>query len=192
MQKSSTHYVCDEFKMRTLILALAFAAALAPQAGAAPAVTADDIYGRWRLPANGSIIEMYKCGARLCCKVVSVSDRRRRDDHNPNPALRKRPLVGVMLMTSGRRSGSRSFVGDVYSTLDGQTYRGTLNVVGKNQITLVGCTPIIPICEAITFMRVKPHVAKGAVSGAKAEKVKAMEGQTVKRLKKTLNQAVSR
>jgi uncharacterized protein (DUF2147 family) len=169
--------------MRTSILALAFAAALAPRAGAAPAVTADDIYGRWRLPSNGSIIEMYKCSGHLCAKVVSVKDPRRRDSRNPNPALRKRSLVGVMLMKDGRRSGSRSFVGDVYSTLDGQTYRGTLNVVAKNQITLVGCTPIIPICEAITFTRVKPPVAKSGASATKNGKART-DGQTTRRLKK--------
>lgn len=147
--------------MKTTLVATAFTALFISQANAGPAATAEDIFGRWRVPSNGSVVEIYKCGARLCCKVVSVKDPRRRDAHNPNPALRNRPLVGVMLMNGGRRSGARSYVGDVYSTLDGQTYRGTLNVISKNQITLVGCASVLPICEAVTFTRVKPRAAKG-------------------------------
>jgi uncharacterized protein (DUF2147 family) len=167
-RKDSIRVIVGEPDMKTAFFALTAAAFLAQQADAAPAVTAEDIYGKWRVPSNGSVVEIYKCGARLCCKVISVKDPRRRDIRNPNPALRHRPLVGVMLMNDGRRSGARSYVGDVYSTLDGQTYRGTLNVIGKNQITLVGCASILPICEAVTFTRLKQPPPTRQPESAKA------------------------
>jgi uncharacterized protein (DUF2147 family) len=123
-------------------------------AGVAQAQTAEDAFGTWRHPENGSLISVYQCGGGLCAKVTKVADPNRKDDKNPDPKLRTRPVVGVVIMSGAKKSGANSWSGKLYNTQDGETYNGTVTVVNKNTLKLEGCVLGGIICQGPTWTRV--------------------------------------
>ena len=134
--------------------ALLFAGGALVAAGTAQAQTAEDAFGTWRHPENGSLISVYQCGGGLCAKVVKVTDPSRKDDKNLDPKLRTRPVVGVVIMSGAKKSGASSWSGKLYNTQDGETYNGTVTVVDKNTLKLQGCVLGGIICQGPTWTRV--------------------------------------
>ena len=139
--------------MRMIVIG-ALAALGAFGAGSAFAQTADDAFGTWRHPENGSLIEIYKCGGGLCAKVTKVADPSRKDDKNPDPKLRSRPVVGVVIMNGAKKTGDKTWAGKLYNTQDGDTYNGTVTVVSKTTLKLEGCVLGGMICQGPTWTRV--------------------------------------
>ena len=63
----------------------------------------------------------------------------RRDDLNPDPALRERPLLGLTIMTSFKADGdSRWKGGSVYDPNSGKTYKCKLNLIDANTLEVRG------------------------------------------------------
>lgn len=139
--------------MSPLLISLAIAAALALPA-AARAQTADDAFGTWRHPENGSHVEMYRCGQDLCAKIVKVVDAQKADDKNPDAAKRTRPIVGLVIMQGAKKTGSASWAGSLYNRADGKTYSGTITVKSKDALDLAGCVAVV-LCKTVTWTRVK-------------------------------------
>jgi uncharacterized protein (DUF2147 family) len=135
-----------------LVACLIASAMLWPTSGFAQ--TADDAFGIWRHPENGSHVEMYKCGANLCAKIVKVVDGQKTDDKNPDAAKRSRPVVGLVIMSGAKKTGSASWAGSLYNRADGGTYSGTITVKNKDAIDLAGCTAVV-LCKTLTWTRVK-------------------------------------
>ena len=118
------------------------------------AQTAEDAFGNWRHPENGSHVEVYKCGEGLCAKVTKVTDGQKTDDKNPDAAKKSRPIVGLVIMQGAKKSGATSWQGQLYNRADGGQYAGTITVKSKDQIDLSGCTAVI-ICKTVSWSRVK-------------------------------------
>ncbi len=120
--------------------------------------TADKVMGTWLVPSNGSHVKFYKCGG-LCGKVVKVKDPSRKDIHNPNPKLRKRSVVGVVIMSGGKKISKNQWKGRLYSTKNGGTYNGYITVVSPSKLTLQGCLGAKILgglnCETQNWSRIK-------------------------------------
>lgn len=138
--------------MRQRLAALVTAAVMLP--GVSSAQTAEDAFGVWRHPENGSHVEMYKCGGGLCAKIVKVVDAQKTDDKNPDAARRGRPVVGLVIMSGAKKTAANSWAGSIYNRADGGTYSGTITVKSKDALDLAGCTAII-LCKTLTWTRVK-------------------------------------
>lgn len=138
--------------MRQRLAALVTAAVMLP--GVSSAQTAEDAFGVWRHPENGSHVEMYKCGGGLCAKIVKVVDAQKTDDKNPDAARRSRPVVGLVIMSGAKKTAANSWAGSIYNRADGGTYSGTITVKSKDALDLAGCTAII-LCKTLTWTRVK-------------------------------------
>jgi uncharacterized protein (DUF2147 family) len=141
--------------MRIAKIALVSAGLLICGAGQGWAQTAEDAFGVWEHPDNGSHIKIAKCGGGLCATIVSVKDNSRVDDKNPDPKLRKRPIKGITIMSGGKKTGKATWSGKLYNTQDGQTYNGTVTVVDKNHLKLQGCVLGGIICQGPTWTRVQ-------------------------------------
>lgn len=122
--------------------------------GLAVADAADQAFGIWRHPENGSHVEMSKCGDRLCAKIVSVEDDQKTDDKNPDAALRSRPIIGLPIMTGAKKTGPASWSGLLYNRADGKTYAGTITVKSTDTLDLAGCVLSV-FCKTLTWTRVK-------------------------------------
>lgn len=140
--------------MKTILMMFLLAGGMAYTAGSASAQTADDAFGTWRHPDNGSHISIYQCGGGLCAKVVKVADPSRKDEKNPDAKLRTRPVVGIVIMNGAKKSGDKAWSGKLYNTQDGDTYNGTVTVVSKNTLKLEGCVMGGLICQGPTWTRV--------------------------------------
>ncbi len=138
---------------RTFFIVLATASGLA-LAQPAVAQTADDAFGTWRHPENGSLVEIYKCGDGLCAKIAKVTDGQKTDDKNPDTAKRSRSVIGLVIMQGAKKSGDKAWSGTLYNRADGGSYAGTITVKGKDQIDLSGCTAVV-ICKTVTWARAK-------------------------------------
>lgn len=141
--------------MRFVMTALMSAGLLVLGVGQSWAQKAEDAFGVWEHPDNGSHIRISKCGAGLCATIVKVKDPARTDVNNPDPAKRKRPVKGVTIMSGGKKTGAKTWSGKLYNTQDGQTYNGTLTVVDKNHLKLQGCVLGGLICQGPTWSRIK-------------------------------------
>jgi uncharacterized protein (DUF2147 family) len=141
--------------MHKFFKAMAITAAPFLCATPAFAVSEGDLVGVWRHPDNGSHIQIYQCGESACAKVVSVADPGRKDVHNPNPKLRDRPVVGVVIMNGGKKVGPLKWQGRLYNTLDGGTYSGTLELVSEKQLKLSGCILGGLLCDSRIWTKMR-------------------------------------
>lgn len=139
--------------MKTLSAVLSCILAVALHSAPAAAQSADDAVGTWRHPGNGSLIRLYKCGARLCGSIAKVTDGQKVDSKNPNPAKRKRSVIGMQILNA-KRQGSNKWSGSLYNRTDGKTYSGSVTVKSKNSLTLSGCSLGI-FCKSATWTRVR-------------------------------------
>lgn len=132
----------------------AVAAAIALGATSALAQKAEDAFGVWLNPDNGTNIEMYKCGAALCAKIAKVTDGQKTDDKNPDAAKRNQPIVGLVIMSDAKKSGDNKWAGTLYNRENGKSYSGTIAVKSKDALDLSGCVAAI-LCKTVTWTRVK-------------------------------------
>jgi len=120
---------------------------------------AADPQGTWVL-SNGDItVKVGSCGGAVCGRLVALKKpldkegRPKSDKHNPDPALRKRPLIGVTVLSSMKPKDSTSWVGGtIYNPDDGKTYSASMQLAGdtmKVQACLMGI-----LCQTKNFKRV--------------------------------------
>jgi uncharacterized protein (DUF2147 family) len=141
--------------VRILPAATAGLLALALACGPASAQSADDAFGVWLNPDNGSNIEFYKCGGEgLCAKLTKVTDGQKTDDKNPDPAKRNQPIVGLVIMENAKKSGANKWSGTLYNRESGKSYSGTITIKSKDAADLSGCVAMV-LCRTVTWTRVK-------------------------------------
>src|SRR6476660_2272707 len=86
---------------------------------------ADDPSGVWRLDSGKVTVKVEQCGAELCANIVGLKEPTYKDGtpkidrHNVDPALRKRPLMGLNVLSDMKPSGENSWKGAIYNADDG-------------------------------------------------------------------------
>ena len=137
--------------MRILLFALLalVSATYRPVSRTAAPPAADAILGRWMTADRSGIIQVYAQQGVYAGKIVGP-DAPRLDAKNPDPALRKRPLLGVVLLQGFRYDDGVWEKGTIYDPKDGKTYScvlrlknaGAMEVRGYVGISLFGRTEI--------------------------------------------------
>ena len=103
--------------------------------------------GVWSSEGDDSHIEIEKCGIHLCGSIVWLKDplgpdgKDAIDSNNPDPALRKRRLVGLPLLSAFEQSSTDPAQwtdGRIYDPDDGRTYSCKITVVDRNSLRLRG------------------------------------------------------
>jgi uncharacterized protein (DUF2147 family) len=112
----------------------------------------DDILGVWNNQEKDARIEIYHCGEKYCGKVVSLNEpdyppgskegvpgTPKLDHNNPDPILRKTPILGIKIMYDFVYDGDNKWVsGKVYDPKNGKTYSGKITLVSPNELNLRG------------------------------------------------------
>ncbi|MGA0531928.1 DUF2147 domain-containing protein [Hansschlegelia sp. KR7-227] len=135
----------------------AFFAAAAVVALAAPVFAAPAPTGVWSMPNGKAQVRIADCGGALCATLVALkkpTDKQGRpkvDKHNPNPALRSRPVIGVSLVRA--RPDGADWAGDFYNPDDGRTYAGRIMADGADRLKLRGCVLGL-VCKTQVLTRV--------------------------------------
>jgi len=109
---------------------------------------ADKIIGLYWSPEKNAKIEIYKKGEKYFGKSIWVQNPRK-DNLNPNEALRKRDILGIELLTNFNYEDGTYTDGNIYDPKSGKTYNckmtlngDELNVRGYVGISLFGVTKI--------------------------------------------------
>jgi uncharacterized protein (DUF2147 family) len=122
-------------------------------ASASPSFAATSVSGRWYTEEKDSIVQIGQCGPVVCGKVAKVlraapNGGKPVDANNPDPALRNRPIEGIILLSGFKDSGDE-WEGQIYDPRAGKTYRSTLKKQPDGTLRVKGC--LGPFCRAVKF-----------------------------------------
>jgi uncharacterized protein (DUF2147 family) len=102
--------------------------------------------GIWLTQAGDAKVRVGRCGAGICGVVVWLKEpidpqtgKPQVDDKNPNPALARRPIIGLSLFSGMRPSGPNRWSGQIYNADDGKTYASNISVSGPGTLKVEGC-----------------------------------------------------
>ena len=136
------------------------AAAFALTAGAA--LAADPAEGEWLVQGGDARVRIAPCPARadrLCGVVVWLKAPRdetgqpKHDAHNPDAALRSRPIIGLQLIRDFNAAGDGRWEGGkIYDPKTGRTYAAKLRVAADGTLKVDGC--VMMFCQTQTWTRV--------------------------------------
>lgn len=138
---------------RSAILFVLLAALLG--ATAAHAESADGI---WLTQAGDARVRIGKCGGGICGNIVwlrephdTATGQPATDSKNPNPALARRPMIGLPLFSGMQPSGPNKWSGQIYNADDGSTYASSVTVTDADSLRVEGC--VGALCGGETWTR---------------------------------------
>ena len=127
--------------MKSILATLALAPALLAAAPAAQ--DANAVIGRWKTETRNSIVEIRRCGASICGRILASEALRTnptlKDSRNRDTALRGRPLRGLQILGGFRQDGKGWSGGTIYNPEDGKTYDADITLTDANTLSLRGC-----------------------------------------------------
>ncbi len=99
-------------------------------------ISPDMYLGKWRL-TGGSVIEIYRDGNVFEGRVIQRSifplyNRDGLDNNNPNPVLRKRAIIGLIILKDLHFKERELSGGSIYNTDSGKTYKVKLLIDEDN------------------------------------------------------------
>lgn len=123
--------------MRTLLLSIAFMFSAPLHAGA------DDVLGVWKTNEGGGHVELYKNGETLEGKIVGgeVDEvKETKDVKNPDPALRDRELLGVVIVSAMKYDPDDDAWkgGQLYRSTNGKTYKSKIRLAENGVLKVTG------------------------------------------------------
>ena len=102
--------------------------------------------GIWQTEKGDARVRVTRCGGGICGVVVWLKDPKNPvtgkpevDDKNPNPALAKRPMIGLPLFSDMQSTGPGKWSGKIYNADDGGTYASNVTVAGPDTLRVEGC-----------------------------------------------------
>jgi len=115
--------------------------------GEAPAkAQSADPSGTWLTQAGDARVRVSRCGGGICGVVVWLRDpinpangKPQVDDKNPNPALARRPMIGLPLFSGMQPSGPGRWSGQIYNADDGNSYASNISMPGPDALKVEGC-----------------------------------------------------
>lgn len=123
--------------MKTVIVALGLLVASVAQA--AP----EDVLGVWKTNEGGGHVELYQVGDELRGKIVGGDADKAKDSkdvNNPDPALRGRELLGLVIIKGLSYDADQDawVDGDLYRTTKGKTYRAKIRLGDGGVLKVTG------------------------------------------------------
>jgi uncharacterized protein (DUF2147 family) len=124
----------------------------------AKAQAGGEVSGIWLTQSGDARVRISKCGGGICGIVVWLRDsvnpatgQPQVDDKNPNPALARRPMIGLPLFSGMQPSGSNRWSGQIYNADDGSNYASSVSVAGPDTLRVEGC--VGALCGGETWSR---------------------------------------
>jgi len=118
----------------------------------------DAAVGRWMTETRHGVVEITRCGASLCGKLLTsdgiAKDPTLKDVNNKDEKLRGRLLRGMPMLAGFSFHDGVWDDGTVYNAEDGKTYDARITIVDPNTLKLRGCI-FVPLCKKQTWTRVR-------------------------------------
>ncbi len=142
-------------RWQILILAATMLLAMSPVSGE----TNVDPTGVWLTEAGDAKILVSQCGSDICGTVVWLKDpidpvtgKPQQDDKNKDPALARRPIVGINIFNGMKSVAERKWSGRIYNADDGKTYASDVTLAGPRKLEVRGCVMAI-LCGGETWTK---------------------------------------
>jgi uncharacterized protein (DUF2147 family) len=117
------------------------------------AVAADPI-GEWRVASGDANIRIDDCDGALWGIISWEKKPGGVDSHNPNPAERSRPTLGLHILLSMKSTKPGLWEGEVYNAENGKTYTSKLTVPSPDVLRIEGCV-LGFLCGGENWTRIK-------------------------------------
>ncbi len=118
--------------------------------------------GVWTNAEKKATFEIYKCGDKLCGKIVTLTvpndpatGKPKTDSENPDPKLRSRPRLGLVFMQGFKYDDDKWDDGKIYDPETGKTYSCYMKMQGANTMEVKGYIGFSLIGKSQTWTRVK-------------------------------------
>lgn len=122
--------------MKRFSLLVLFGLALALTAKAQ--TKAGDILGTWLSEDKDGKILIYQQGDRFFGKVVWGKDGNLKDDQNPDPKLRSRGRIGLVILQDFVYDDGAWEDGTIYDPTSGKTYSCTMKLKDRQHLSIRG------------------------------------------------------
>lgn len=147
------------FVTRILIAGLASIVMVATSPLPGNAQDQSSVAGIWLTEKGDARIRITICGAGICGKVIALREpidpetgKPATDNKNPNPALARRPVIGLNLFNDMRATGPASWAGRIYNADDGQFYASKVMLQSPTRLRVEGC--VGALCGGETWSKV--------------------------------------
>lgn len=114
--------------------------------------------GIWSMTNGKVTVKVSNCGSNLCARIVGLAEpiskidgKPKVDRENPDPAKRKRPLMGLSILIGMKPAGDGKWQGAIYNPDDGKVYSGSVRYSG-DMIKVKGCVAAV-FCRTNTFVK---------------------------------------
>jgi uncharacterized protein (DUF2147 family) len=114
--------------------------------------------GVWLTQAGDAKVKVSSCSDGICGVIVwlrepidAATGKPAVDDKNPNPALARRPMIGLPLFSGMRPDGPGRWSGQIYNADDGKSYDSHVSVPGPDSLRVEGCVGML--CGGETWTR---------------------------------------
>lgn len=119
---------------------------------------AGDPSGIWLTQGGDARVKVSKCGGGICGVIVWLREpidtetgKPATDSKNPNPALARRPMIGLPLFSGMRPAGTGKWSGQIYNADDGNIYASNVTLPGADALRVEGC--VGALCGGETWTR---------------------------------------
>jgi uncharacterized protein (DUF2147 family) len=126
----------------------------------------NDILGLWKTEAGDSQLEFFKCGDKICGKIIWLKapnymnkkdgpvGKTKVDRKNPNPALRNRPILGLPVLKGLTAKGANRWEnGTCYDPEIGKSYKCKMHLKSPKRLELRGYIGISLIGRNFVLIR---------------------------------------
>ena len=110
---------------------------------ATPCLASDlsSMVGIWQTDDADGRVEIYDCGdGTPCGRLTNITNTEAKDESNPDPSLRDRPLQGLVILNQFKAKKSGGFKsGKIYNPRDGKSYKSAIKLTETGQLQVKGC-----------------------------------------------------
>jgi len=136
--------------MRTFLSVVLSCLLLSISGGTRAGDPADAILGDWLIDTADAKVQIYKCQAKYCGKIVWMKDpnyladeedtgKERVDKSNPDPAKRARKLMGMTMLWNFGFNGTDEWKGGyIYDPVNGKTYTAFMALDNPHRLKVRG------------------------------------------------------
>ena len=130
-------------------------AALLMLVSAGIARAAPEVTGDWIVQDRSAVIAIQHCGSGLCGRIAKAllikPNYPKLDVHNPNKALRNRPLIGLQILSGFTPDADRWDGGTIYDPESGKSYKSILRLNSDGSLRVSGC--VLVFCQSQRWTR---------------------------------------
>lgn len=128
--------------------------------GLTTSVRAQSLMGTWLTQDGSSRVQFRSCAQSQCGYIAWLREPMDRttgkpaqDKFNSDDALKRRPLLGLLMITDIVATAAGRWEGTLYNPLDGNNYKGKLTDLGGGRLQLKGCALFGLVCQTEVWTR---------------------------------------